>query len=194
VSARDGEQGESRLGIVFDRILLKHYHDISFQAVVQAVAPPVVRRSRVDEPSQMLPPSMMGGMRDSTTGAPGGRSGGGSSSSSRNSSGSSPGGSAASASVITLQAPLTVKESPATQTASSAAMLETASTGKPSMSIGMPQGVIGLKGLSLSNVPTPNTPGPVIVSNTDNVKLEYGTQILLRVLKVEIPTNVKSAK
>ena len=70
VSARDGKDSESRLGIVFDRILLKHYHDINIQAVVQAVAPAVVRRSRVDEPSQMLPPSLLGaGNRDPGPGA-----------------------------------------------------------------------------------------------------------------------------
>jgi len=55
------------------------------------------------------------------------------------------------------------------------------------LSVGMPQGVRGLKGLSLSSGATPATPGPVIVSNTDNVKLEYGTQILLRVVSVEAP-------
>jgi hypothetical protein len=62
------------------------------------------------------------------------------------------------------------------------------------MSIGMPLGVRGLKGLSLSTVPSASTPGPVIVSNTDNVKLESGTQILLHVLKVEIPTATEKAK
>jgi hypothetical protein len=184
VSTKDSGHPESRLGIVFDRILLKHYHDIDFQAVVQAVAQPVIRRSRVDEPSQMLPPSMLGGgMRDSTA-APSGRG----STSSRSS--QSPGPSA-STSIAPLQAPLTVKESPSTHTNSSGALLQVASDGKP-MSVGMPQGVIGLKGLSLSTGPSPSTPGPVIVSNTDNVKLDSGTQILLHVLKVQIPANVKS--
>ncbi len=61
VSPRDSAHPESRLGIVFDRILLKHFHDIDFEAVVQAVSQPVIRRSLVDEPSQMLPPSMIGG-------------------------------------------------------------------------------------------------------------------------------------
>ena len=70
VSARDSAHPESRLGIVFDRILLKHFHDIDFEAVVQAVSQPVVRRSRVDEPSQMLPPSMMGISRDAPATVP----------------------------------------------------------------------------------------------------------------------------
>ena len=62
------------------------------------------------------------------------------------------------------------------------------------MSVGMPQGVFGLKGLSLTTAPSANTPGPVIVSNADNVKLDSGTQILLHVLRVELPANVKPAK
>jgi biotin carboxyl carrier protein len=188
VSARDSMHPESRLGIVFDRILLKHFHDIDFEAVVQALSQPVIRRSRVDEPSQMLPPSMMGVSRDPPT-APTGR--GSTSSSNRTTGGSGSG--AASASLTTFQTPITVKQSPSTHADSSAALLETASTGKP-MSIGMPQGVFGLKGLSLSTTPSTSTPGPVIVSNTDNVKLDSGTQILLQVLKVDVPTDAKPAK
>lgn len=191
VRVRDGQNPESRLGIVFDRILLKHYHDINFQAVVQAVAPAVVRKSRVDEASQMLPPSLMGGgMRDTTT-APGGRS---TSASSGNRSQGSPGG-AASMSATTLQAPLTVKASPTTHAASgtSAAQLDTGPGGKP-LSLGMPQGVTGIKGLSLSADVSPSTPGPVIVSNTNNVKLESGTQILLHVLSVESQKEAEKGK
>jgi hypothetical protein len=59
-----------------------------------------------------------------------------------------------------------------------------AGSGKP-MSVGMPQGVTGIKGLSLSSAPSASTPGPVIVSDTMNVKLESGTQILLHVMSVE---------
>ncbi|HEX4604823.1 MAG TPA: hypothetical protein VH724_12570 [Candidatus Angelobacter sp.] len=183
VSVREGENSESRLGIVFDRILLKHYHDINFRAVVQAVAPAVARKSRVDQPSQMLPPSMMGGgIRDSVA-APSGRS---SSSLSSRGPASSSGPGNASSSISTFETPLTVKQSPTTHAASgtSAALLDSGPGAKP-LSIGMPQGVTGIKGLSLSANPSAKTPGPVIVSNTDNVKLESGTQILLQVLTVE---------
>jgi biotin carboxyl carrier protein len=187
VSVRDSTHPESRLGIVFDRILLKHFHDIDFEAVVQTVSQPVIRRSHVDEPSQMLPPSMLGGAPRSAPTGPSGRG-----TSNRNPGGVS-GGGAASASLATFQAPITVKQSPSTHVDSSGALLETAATGKP-MSIGMPQGVFGLKGLSLSTGPSASTPGPVIISNTDNVKLDPGTQILLQVLKVDIPANMKPAK
>src|SRR5215467_12393962 len=74
VRPHDSANPESRLGIVFDKILLKHFHDINFQAVVQAVAPPAPRPSRVDQPSQMLPPSMIVGTRDNGTAPIGGMS------------------------------------------------------------------------------------------------------------------------
>ena len=60
------------------------------------------------------------------------------------------------------------------------------------MSVGMPQGVTGLKGLSLTTGTTAETPGPVVISNTDNVKLESGTQVLLRVMTVETPTQTQT--
>lgn len=192
VNARDKGQLESRLGIVFDRILLKHYHDISFEAVVQAVSQPVMKKSRVDEPSQMLPPSMVGGGMRDTSSTPGVRGAGSASSSNRGTSSGSAGG-AASASIATLEAPITVKSSPSTHADGSSAILQTVSTGKP-MSIGMPLGVFGIKGLGLTSEPSPRTPGPVIISNTQDVKLESGTQILLHVLKVEVQENVKPAK
>jgi hypothetical protein len=191
VRVREGTNGESRLGLVFDRILLKHYRDVTLQAVVQALAPPVIKKSRVDQPSQMLPPSMMGGGQRSSVGPTGGRST--SASRAPNVGGSSGGYSAGDAS--SYQVPLTVKQSPSThaQSGSTAAQLEIPQRGKP-LSIGTPQGVTGLKGLTLSTVPSNDTPGPVIVSNTDNVKLDSGTQILLHVLTVETPVNTQGQK
>lgn len=188
VSVLDGASGESRLGIVFDRILLKHYHDINVQAVVQAVAAPAARPSRVDQPSQMLPPSMLGGGPRQTTATPMGGVGGPAASRGQITPSSSSTMSSMSSVNTTNQTPLTVKQSPANSASNggAAAQLEVAPGGKP-MSIGMPRGVTGLKGLSLSPGPGANTPGPVIVSNTDNVKLDSGTQILLHVLTVETP-------
>jgi hypothetical protein len=188
VSARGSGHPESRLGIVFDRILLNHHQEINFEGVVQAVSQPVMRRSLVDEPSQMLPPSMMGvGSRGSV---PTGRGTSGANTAAMAQTGS---GGSASLSAVTATAPVVVKNSPSPRNESTAATLETDSSGKP-LSIGMPQGVTGIKGLSLSAVPSSSTPGPVIVSNTENVKLDSGTQILLHVLKVEVPATVKPAK
>lgn len=183
VSVRDNGNPESRLGFVFDRILLKHYHEINFQAVVQAVSAPVLRKSMVDRPSQMLPPSMVVGDLRQSSPVPSGRTG---SSANRGATQASTSTAMASSSSIGFQAPLTVKQSPSTHVASgtSAAALQPGAGGS-SLSVGTPQGVTGLKGLSLSSGPTAVTPGPVIVSNTADVKLESGTQILLRVVGVE---------
>ena len=192
VSVRDPEHSESRLGIVFDRIMLKHFHDIHFQGVVQALAPPVVRRSRVDEPSQMLPPSMMGvGAHNPGTATTSRRTGSGISraSANQNMSTAVSAGNAAN----TFDMPVTVKDSPTTHADGAAAQLSVAKGGAP-LSIGTPQGVTGLKGLSLDLTPDKDTPGPVIVSNKEDVKLDSGTQILLRVLSVEAPQKAEQPK
>src|SRR6476646_6102645 len=188
VCPHDSANPESRLGIVFDKILLKHFHDINFQALVQAVAPPAPRPSRVDQPSQMLPPSMVVGARDNGTAPVGGMNSAaarrGQASTSSNASMSQ------ASSTTTFPSSITVKQSPSNHADGSSAQLETTPGGTP-MSIGMPLGVRGLKGLSLSTAPSASTRGPVIVSSTDNVKLDSGTQILLHVLRVEIPTTQK---
>ncbi len=181
----DHEGTESRLGIVFDRILRKHFPDINLHAVVQAVAAPA-RRSLVDESSQTLPPSMSSVGRTAVAPIGGGSVVG------------IPVSSRAQASVSTTatnqfpttaepasQTSLTARKSPMNAaTSASATPLSQGSSGNP-LSVGTPQGVIGIKGLSLSPASSADTHGPVIVSNTGNVKLESGTQILLRVVRIE---------
>jgi len=54
------------------------------------------------------------------------------------------------------------------------------------MSTGMPLGVFGLKGLSLSTGGS-STPGPVILSEATHVKIEDRTQVLLKVTDVTVP-------
>jgi hypothetical protein len=181
VQLKDGENSESRLGIVFDTILLKHFHDINCQAVVQAVAAPAERRSLVDQPSQMVPPSMSGG------------GGGGSGSLNGGSRGAlagrtplvPPSAPPSASDPASFQVPLTVKDSQTANTSTGSTTMPLGSGGKP-MSVGTPQGVTGIKGLSLSLTPSAETPGPVIISKTDNVKLESGTQILLHVMSIEV--------
>ena len=191
VCPHDSANPESRLGLVFDKILLKHFHDIDFQAVVQAVAPPAPRPSRIDQPSQMLPPSMIVGARDPSSAAIGGM---GSAASRRGQASSGANATMArTPDTITFQSSITVKQSPSNRADGSAAQLGVTPGGTP-LSIGMPQGVRGLKGLSLSTAPSASTPGPVIVSNTDNVKLDSGTQILLHVLSVQIPATADKAR
>jgi biotin carboxyl carrier protein len=187
VSVRDDATTESRLGIVFDRILLKHYHDINIQAVIQAVEPPAARPSRVDQPSQMLPPSMVGGGPRQGSVSPMGGGVAGAASTRGQVTPSASSGMSGGTDTSTFTTPLTVKQSPANSASngSAAVQLEVNPGGKP-MSLGMPQGVRGIKGLSLAAA-SASTPGPVIVSNTDNVKLDSGTQILLHILTLETP-------
>jgi hypothetical protein len=194
VSVRDDATTESRLGIVFDRILLKHYHDINIQAVVQAVEPPAARPSRVDQPSQMLPPSMVGGgPRQGSVTPMGGGVAGAAASRGQVTPGASSGMSGGN-DTSTFSTPLTVKQSPANSASngSAAVQLEVNPGGKP-MSLGMPQGVRGIKGLSLAAA-SASTPGPVIVSSTDNVKLDSGTQILLHILTIETQKDATKPK
>lgn len=170
----------SRLGFVFDKLLLKHPREVNFQAVVQTLAAPAVRRSKVDEPSQMPPP--MGGIRSVGQPVPMGEgtisrgivNSGQSSSEIATNPAERP-------TFLPPPSPSDVTSSP--QRSSSLTPVEQQ---KP-MSVGMPLGVYGLKGVGLIPGPSSSTPGPVIVSRSGDVKLENGTQILLRVTNVTVP-------
>jgi len=169
VKRRAVDNPESRLGLIFDRVLLKHHKEVEFQGVIQALSPPAPRRSKVDEPDQMLPPSVvpMG---------PGGPIGGGSSQR-----GSSP-SNASTAGMSISPAPVYTEANPGSNpgNAVGGARPIGPSEQKP-MSAGMPLGVFGIKGLSLTPGPSSSTPGPVIVSNSFDVKLEDGTQVQLKI-------------
>jgi hypothetical protein len=176
-AASDSDRS-SRLGIVFDKILLKHHRVLDFKGVIQALAPPSMRNSKVDEPSQMLPPSLMGGGQQNSGQLPGGRT----PSSTRNSGGNTPsGGQAGSAmSSIPITAPVRVKTTPGGNPGDGVGGLESPKGAEP-ISAGLPQGVFGIRGLALSSTPSADTPGPVILSQSGDIKLEWGTQVLLRV-------------
>jgi hypothetical protein len=170
----------SRLGIVFDKILLKHHQEVDFVGVVQAIAPPSLRRSKVDEPSQMLPPSLMGGggnaQSNSTITPPGGARG----ANNNNRTTSSGNTGASSMASMPVSAPVRVKSNPGSSPGDAVATVEVGDGAKP-ISAGLPQGVVGLPGLALSAGPSAQTPGPVILSKSGSVKLEFGTQVLLKV-------------
>jgi hypothetical protein len=172
VCVRDGESAESRLGFVFDTLRLKHFNEIKIQAVVQAVAPPVQRRSRVDEPSQM--PPLLDNVRQPGMGG-----------SSRGRGSLVPPDAMGSPTPAILQVPFAGEQSRDSRSANGSSAIRSPAGGKQSLSVGTPQGVTGLKGLSLTPGATPSTPGPVVISKAGNVKLEAGTQILLRVMSAE---------
>lgn len=179
VKVRDAQNPESSLGVVFDKILLKHHKEVEIEAVVQALAPPVFRRSRVDEPDQMMPPPMLSPVNNpgiSTVG--------------RGSSSSSSGGRSAGNSNTTLASAAsdmgtvaTVQSNPGGNPGDSVSNIRTvaASTQPITGGRGM-HGVYGLKDLSLKSSATHPSPGSVIVSTKSNVKLESGTQLVLLVV------------
>jgi hypothetical protein len=167
---------ESRLGIVFDKLILKHHHEVAFQAGVQALLAPVVRRSRVDEPDQMMPPAVVGGVSSSNT------TGRGSSGSSR--APTSGATTSAVASLNSIGAIPVVQSTPGSSPGNrvTAIDLSRINSNKLSASTGM-RGVYGIRDLSISRDSNPTGAGFVIISKKSNVKLENGTQLILVVLR-----------
>jgi hypothetical protein len=195
VKSHRAEDPESRLGIVFDKVLLKHRVEVDFHGVLHALSAPAVRRSRVDEPDQMLSPGLLGVNRSSgptpvgssSLGAHAGSAAGGNiqsvSGTATNPAGSPPSVSngAPVGTVLTVGAGNAAGGIPSHNSPYPIGVGEQ----KP-MSVGMPLGVFGLKGLSLSTAGTASTPGPVIFSRISDVKIESGTQVLLKVTDAAI--------
>jgi hypothetical protein len=174
--AYSAENRESRLGIVFDKILLKHHQELEFQGVVQALAPPAPRVSRVDLPDQMMPPPVMSVASSTPSGSRG------STSSSSNSSRSASSTTNLATSGVLGQVAVVGSTPGMTPGSTSAAAKASVSNNRPvSGGVGM-RGIYGLKGLNLSPSASDGNPGPVIVSDKSDVKLENGTQVVLLVV------------
>jgi len=175
IKRRSESDPESRLGVVFDKILLKKHQELEFQAIVQALAPPVVRRSRVDEPDQMMPPPTL----TVTSSGPGGSGGNRSSSTSSRSTSS-----ATSLATMGNVGPMTtVASTPGMNPGDGLSHIRTqaSTTASASGGVGM-HGVYGLKGLALAAPSLASQSGPAIVSTKSDVKLESGTQVVLLVV------------
>lgn len=174
VKAHSQENPESRLGVVFDKILLKHHQELDFEAVVQALAPPAPRRSRVDEPDQMLPPPVLSAGNVNAIGR--------NSSSSSNSNRSTSSSSTLSSSVATMGQVAVVGSTPGMNPGNVSSVQPAVVNNKPvSGGAGM-HGVYGLKNLNLIASTDASKQAPVIVSTKSDVKLESGTQIVLLVV------------
>jgi hypothetical protein len=174
IKRRSESDPESRLGVVFDKILLKKHREVDIQAIVQALAPPVVRRSRVDEPDQMMPPPTL-----SVTSPLPGQSGSRSSSTNRSTSSAT----TLATTMGTVGPMTTVGSTPGMNPGNGLSHVKTqASTASPaSGGVGM-HGVYGLKGLALAAPSSDSQSGPAIVSTKSDVKLESGTQVVLLVV------------
>jgi hypothetical protein len=159
VKQSEKDDPESRLAIVFDKVLLKHNREVSLYGVLQALAPPTVRRSNVDQPDETLVIPQGGGIRGSRT-------------------------SSGRGSPIIPPDPVAIGAAPPSLPSSAGSGevrdgKQNPSAG-PSLSIGTPLGVLGIKGLTLRPGSGASSP-PVILSKTGNVKLENGVQVLVKI-------------
>jgi len=160
VKARGKGESDSAVGIAFDRATLKDGREMPLSASIQAIA-----RSE-----QNASAAMMG-----DEGAMAGGSAGGMSSGRTGASGGMIGGATRTAGAATGTVTNTVGSAAGgtVNGAGSAASMARISSNS--------QGVIGLKGLSLNAEAANSTQGSVISSNSQNVHLDSGTRLVLRV-------------
>ncbi len=166
--AKTKDNAESKLGIVFDKAVLKGGQEIAFNGTVQALAPPVrgsLSAASADAGNLDAGPGMT---RGSMTGSAGGRPLAGVTSTVGNATGTV-GNAAGSVAGSTTGAVGGVANNTA-GTAVNGAVNTTS------------HGVVGMQGLSLNSVSTGSAQGSVISSATQNVKLDAGTQMVLQVM------------
>lgn len=169
--AKSKENAESKLGVVFDKAVLKGGEEVAFNGVIQAVAPPVQGALSVagDESSSL------GSGMGSGSSMGGGHSGGG-----------GPLGS------VTSTAGSTVNS--ATGAVGNAAGSVTNSTGAVNGAVNRTagvaangaitsaaHGVVGMQGVDLNTAAAGSAQGSVISSASRNIKLDSGTQMILQV-------------
>jgi len=159
IQAHSKEHPESQLAIAFDRLVIKDGAEIPLSASIQAVAAPETAPSGDSEKSS-IDSGETGDSMGGTIAASGGRSGPPSSGGGGRSSTGGVAGTAAG-------------------NAGSVGGTAGEATGSGGLSA-RTQGIVGLKGLSL-NTEADASQGSVISSDHQNVHLEHGTQLILRV-------------
>jgi hypothetical protein len=171
--AKSKENAESKLGVVFDKAVLKGGEEVAFNGVIQAVAPPVQGALSVagDENS-----SLGSGM-----GSGGSMGGGG-----HSSGGIAPIGSATSAAGSTVNSATGAVGNTAGSVTNSTgavngAVNRTAGVAANGALNSAAHGVVGMQGLDLNTAATGSAQGSVISSASRNIKLDSGTQMVLQV-------------
>lgn len=165
--AKTKDNAESKLGIVFDKAVLKGGQEVAFNGTVQALAPPVrgsLSAASADAGNLDAGPNMS---RGSMTGGAGGRPLGGVASTVGNATGTV--GNAAGS------------VAGSTTGAVGGAVNNTAGTAVNGAINSTSHGVVGMQGLTLNSVSTGSAQGSVISSATQNIKLDAGTQMVLQV-------------
>jgi hypothetical protein len=158
--AREKGESESSLGIVFDKVVMRDGHELPLNASIQALAAAQSNTALDNEPMMGQPVGAPGG------GAPG-RTGGGGMIGGVGRTASEAGGTVANTAG-------NVGRTAGSTVGSASGVAGNARLNKNS------QGVVGLSGLSLNAAADANQ-GTVISSQNKNVKLDSGTELMLRV-------------
>lgn len=167
VQARANSQTQSELGIAFDHAVLKNGQQMPFNASIQALASAQsAAAASAGGDEAMASDGAMGAAQGSARG--GGLAGGVASTAG-----------AATGSVVNTATSLPANAGGALNTAtrSSGAVGGLTSTGRLTSNS---SGVFGLEGLTLNSAASNATQGSLIVSNSKNVHLDSGTQLLLQ--------------
>jgi hypothetical protein len=173
--AKGKENAESKLGVVFDKAVLKGGQEMSFNGVIQALAPPVQGALSASGDEGASLGSGMGSGGGSSMG--GGRSGGG----------LAPIGGVAGAANSTLGSTTSAAGNTAGSVTNSAtgavngSINQTAGAAANGTFNSATRGVVGMQGLALNTAAAGNAQGSVISSASRNVKLDSGTQMILQV-------------
>jgi hypothetical protein len=161
---KNKENPESKLGMVFDKAILKGGQEVAFNGVIQALAPPVQGAASI------------AGDESSSLGSGVGSGGGGSMGGGRSSGGGiAPIGAATSAagSVVGSAAGSVTNSAGATKGPLSAATNGTFNAAS--------RGVVGMQGVALNTAAVGNAQGSVLSSPNHTIKLDSGTQLILQV-------------
>jgi hypothetical protein len=166
--AHTKEQAHSELGIAFDRAELKDGSQIPLAASIQAISAPVSASPNAAETESM--PGM---------GAGGGTQGGGSPSYGGGGGMRSAGGGAMNtAGAATGTVGRTAGNTAGNVAGTATGAADAAGSGRLNAAS---RGVVGLSGLNLSASATNSTQGSLITSDSKNVKLDSGTELVLKV-------------
>jgi hypothetical protein len=166
--ARAGGQAQSQLGVMFDEAVLASGQKVPLNATVQALAAAQSSTAATAGSDEILPSGGgMGSAQGSARGTNGGLVGGMASTA-----GATTGSVVNTAGSVTSNTAGTVNAA----TRSTGAVGGLSSTGRLTSNS---SGVFGLEGLSLDSAASSATQGSLIVSQTKNVHLESGTQLLL---------------
>ena len=173
--AKSKENAESKLGVVFDKAILKGGQEMAFSGVIQAVAPPIqgTLSAAGDENTNLGSgignSGAMGGGRSSGGGAIAPLGGGANPVNSTVNSATNTVGNTA-GSITNAAAGTANGEVNRTAGVAANGALTTAS-----------RGVVGMQGLDLKTAAAGSAQGSVLSSASKNVKLDSGTQMVLQV-------------